>query len=132
VAAVRAVDAAPRILISVDFPAPFSPQIACTSPRAHSKLTSSSALTPGNVFTMSSIASECAGTISPRRGTRLLGRPAESVRAPGAGIAMKLAVLHDHGEAVRSDQDRQVGERIALDEEEIGERARLDHAKLAL
>src|SRR6478609_3156214 len=32
----------------VDLPAPFSPQIACTSPRRTSRVTSCSALTPGN------------------------------------------------------------------------------------
>ena len=36
----------------VDFPAPFSPQMAWISPRATVKSTSSSALTPGNVLTM--------------------------------------------------------------------------------
>jgi hypothetical protein len=41
-----------RIFISVDLPAPFSPQIACTSPPWQSKLTSSSARTPGNPFDM--------------------------------------------------------------------------------
>ena len=39
-----------RIFISVLLPAPFSPHNACTSPREISRLTLSSALTPGNVF----------------------------------------------------------------------------------
>ena len=38
----------PRIFISVDFPAPFSPTIAWTSPSSIERLTSDSALTPGN------------------------------------------------------------------------------------
>jgi hypothetical protein len=37
-----------RIFISVDFPAPFSPTIPCTIPRAISMETLSSAFTPGN------------------------------------------------------------------------------------
>src|SRR6266571_2233872 len=36
--------------MSVDFPAPFSPSSACTSPRRRSKSTSSLATTPGNRF----------------------------------------------------------------------------------
>src|SRR5262245_31067743 len=36
--------------INVDLPAPFSPQIAWISPRRTSRLTSCSALTPGNVL----------------------------------------------------------------------------------
>ena len=36
--------------MSVDFPAPFSPQRQCTSPRFRSNEMSCSALTPGNVF----------------------------------------------------------------------------------
>src|SRR3990172_1354678 len=39
--------APPRIFIRVDFPAPFSPTRQCTSPCFSSKLTSSSAVTPG-------------------------------------------------------------------------------------
>src|ERR1700726_3904761 len=41
-----------RIFISVDFPAPFSPTSAWTSPATTSNDTPSSARTPGNVFTM--------------------------------------------------------------------------------
>src|SRR5450631_1914632 len=37
-----------RTFISVDLPAPFSPQIAWISPRLTFRLTSASALTPGN------------------------------------------------------------------------------------
>jgi hypothetical protein len=36
------------MFISVDFPAPFSPSSACTSPRFTSSATSSLATTPGN------------------------------------------------------------------------------------
>src|SRR5207245_6880944 len=39
--------------ISVDFPAPFSPTRACTSPSATSKLTPLRATTPGYVLTTS-------------------------------------------------------------------------------
>src|SRR5450830_140275 len=42
--------AAVRILMSVDFPAPFSPTRQCTSPGRRSKLTSSSATVPSNRF----------------------------------------------------------------------------------
>src|SRR5262245_62040567 len=38
------------MFMSVDFPAPFSPRRACTSPGASSKSTSSFARTPGNRF----------------------------------------------------------------------------------
>src|SRR3990172_677280 len=38
--------------MSVDLPAPFSPTTACTSPARLSKLTSSSAVTPGKVMVM--------------------------------------------------------------------------------
>src|SRR3979411_1829477 len=51
-----------RIFISVDLPAPFSPTRACTSPALTSKVTPSSARTPGNVFTMSRIVSNGPGT----------------------------------------------------------------------
>src|SRR5919204_5871465 len=40
------------MLISVDFPAPFSPRSACTSPRWRSKSMWSLARTPGNCFVM--------------------------------------------------------------------------------
>jgi hypothetical protein len=40
------------ILISVDFPAPFSPTIACTSPACSSNETWRRALTPSNDFVM--------------------------------------------------------------------------------
>src|SRR5213592_3589494 len=40
------------MFISVDFPAPFSPSRACTSPSRRSKSTWSSASTPGNRFVM--------------------------------------------------------------------------------
>ena len=36
----------------VDLPAPFSPQMAWISPRSTSRVTSCSALTPGNVLVM--------------------------------------------------------------------------------
>ena len=42
---------------------------------------------------------------------------------------MHLAVLHDHREATRPDQDRRIGKRIAVDEEKIGERAGLHDAE---
>src|SRR5690349_16588833 len=44
-----------RIFISVDFPAPFSPTSACTSPARKSSVTPSSARTPGKLFPMSRI-----------------------------------------------------------------------------
>jgi hypothetical protein len=40
----------PRIFISVDFPAPFSPMSATTSPAWTSRSTSLSATTPGNLL----------------------------------------------------------------------------------
>ncbi|VXB18336.1 hypothetical protein FRIGORI9N_240109 [Frigoribacterium sp. 9N] len=49
-------------------PAPFSPQIACTSPARTCIDTSSSALTPGNSFVMERI-SRMTGESTPMRGT---------------------------------------------------------------
>ena len=39
-----------RTFMRVDFPAPFSPQMACTSPRFTSRVTSWRAFTPGKVL----------------------------------------------------------------------------------
>ena len=50
----------------------------------------------------------------------------------GARIAMHLAVLHDHDEAVGADQHRLVLERIAVDQQQVGERAFGDDAEFAL
>src|SRR3990172_8082576 len=44
--------APPRIFISVDFPAPFSPTRQWTSPGFSTRLTSSSAVTPGYFLVM--------------------------------------------------------------------------------
>src|SRR5690349_6479480 len=44
-----------RTFISVDLPAPFSPQIAWISPRRTFRLTSDRAFTPGNVLVMERI-----------------------------------------------------------------------------
>src|SRR5579871_2952548 len=55
---------------SVDFPAPFSPSSACTSPSAASKSTPSFATTPGNRFVMfrSSTAAAMTGVWAGPRG----------------------------------------------------------------
>jgi hypothetical protein len=66
-------------LISVDLPAPFSPQSAWTSPCAQPKLTSSSARTPENVLLMFSI-SKANGA----RSTRSLQFPFSSRRYSAA------------------------------------------------
>src|SRR5258705_13805953 len=61
------------ILINVDFPAPFSPTIACTSPGCRSNDTPRSALTPSNDFVMDDAESSGGGkrqddkAASPRR-----------------------------------------------------------------
>ena len=47
----------PRIFMRVDFPAPFSPQSATTSPRPICKQTESSATTPGNPLEIPRISS---------------------------------------------------------------------------
>ena len=43
----------------VDFPAPFSPQMACTSPGRTFRLTDLSAWTPGKDFSMFRISRTC-------------------------------------------------------------------------
>lgn len=60
--------------ISVDLPAPFSPQMAWISPCLTDRLTSCSALTPGNVLVIPLIRKMCS-VISPRSG-----------KAPGSGV----------------------------------------------
>src|SRR6266542_25853 len=50
------------MFISVDFPAPFSPSSACTSPGRMSKSTWSFASTPGKRLVMPVIASPAAGS----------------------------------------------------------------------
>src|SRR6187200_465158 len=52
------------MFISVDFPAPFSPRSACTSPLRSSKSTPSFATTPGNRFVI---------PLSSRRGASAMG-----------------------------------------------------------
>src|ERR1700722_19863680 len=60
--------------IRVDFPAPFSPTSACTSPSTTSKLTPSSATTPGKVLTTSErLRTERRGICSIGIEARLLG-----------------------------------------------------------
>ena len=61
-----------------------------------------------------------------------LGRAAAPVDGGRARIAVHGAVLHDHGEMARPDQHRLVLERIAVDQENIGEGALLDHPEFAL
>ena len=45
------------VLMNVDFPAPFSPTIACISPAFRLKCTLSSALTPGKILVIPFISS---------------------------------------------------------------------------
>src|SRR5277367_778674 len=47
-------------------------------------------------------------------------------------VAVHLAVLHDHRETPRPDQDRLVQKRVAVDQQDVGEGAFLDHAEFAL
>src|SRR5512134_1647638 len=68
--------------MSVDFPAPFSPISACTSPGRRSMLTSSLATTPGNFFVMWS---------STTRGGA--ERPASSCSVAVVGTTRSLDVL---------------------------------------
>src|SRR5579871_3359819 len=81
---------------------------------------------------MFSISSERAADDIASGPAPLLGRLAEALHAAVAGVAMQPAVLHDHREAVRPDEDREIGKRVALDQQQVGERARLDNSKLAL
>src|SRR5579871_6717451 len=72
-----------RMFDNVDFPAPFSPSSACTSPSAASKCTASFATTPGKRFVMSR--SSTAGAMERGRARRVAppARPVGSaLRAP--------------------------------------------------
>src|SRR5687767_8603583 len=60
------------ILISVDFPAPFSPTSAWTSPRSSVKFTPSSAICPEKTFVMPSMRRR--GSFSIAGGARRAGR----------------------------------------------------------
>src|SRR5215813_7948441 len=66
------------MLISVDFPAPFSPSSACTSPRRKSKSMWSLASTPGNCFVIPR-SSRTAGASSTVRLNNRAGPEARSV-----------------------------------------------------
>src|SRR5947208_1564997 len=66
-----AVSAPVMILISVDFPAPFSPTTACTSPGRSSKVTPFSACTPANDFVIDAASRRLSTEGSyPKGGTR--------------------------------------------------------------
>src|SRR5438128_836373 len=82
---------------SVDFPAPFSPSKACTSPSAASKWTPSFATTPGKRFVMP-LSSTAAGMKK--------GRARSDPRPPMTGLALRAPddaldeVVHRHEVAV--------------------------------
>src|SRR5438477_3496170 len=89
------------MLESVDFPAPFSPSSACTSPSAGSESTPSFAMTPGNRFTIPCSATAAgtgsasqtgrrAGSDPARRGPRPLAlrAPEDTLDEPVHGIEL--------------------------------------------
>ena len=73
--------APPRILISVDLPAPFSPSRAWTSPARRSKSTPSSAVTPGNRREIPRNSSS-GSSIVVRRPSRRQARASSSAKSP--------------------------------------------------
>ena len=73
-------------------PAPFSPQIAWTSPRRTVRLTSCRALTPGNVLVMPRIRRMCVGHVDPP----LVGA---AVRQPVGGSVRRRRTRHAAGAA---------------------------------
>src|SRR5688572_31569 len=102
------------ILTSVDLPAPFSPSSACTSPGRRSKLTPSSARTPGKLLAMPF--SSKIGSVMPA----LFGglrHPPQGVRLDLRAAVDKVAVL---GEAELGDHVVH-GERLvdALQREQV-------------
>src|SRR3954468_20246407 len=68
------------MFISVDFPAPFSPSSACTSPRRSSKSTWSFATTPGKRFVM---------PMSSRRGASSAMRGVERAPPPAPPVCFE-------------------------------------------
>src|SRR5690242_1886030 len=86
-----AVTAPARILTSVDFPAPFSPTSACTSPARTSKSTPESACTPGYDFEMPRIARYGTPCAAPLAGCGIdaLRLSRARVRADGNGDQLR-------------------------------------------
>src|SRR6185295_15301365 len=91
------------ILTRVDLPAPFSPSSACTSPARRSKLTPSSARTPGKLLAMSFSSNSGPAKGSLRRFERL--RP---VRHLHLGAAIEEGLIFDQPELAH---DRVHGQR---------------------
>src|SRR5580658_11053675 len=127
-----------RIFISVDLPAPFSPTSAWTSAAVTSKLTPSSARTPGNVFTMPAIrnsGAECAESLTSAAGVGLRVDPDRN----GDELRRRLAreVVVDRVDRARADLvgvlDRVAGHRTAGDRgPRLGRRVVTDHRDLPL
>src|SRR3990172_1325167 len=107
----------------VDFPAPFSPKRTWTSPARRSKLTPSSARTPGNSLTMLSMESISGmpflgGTVrrwtSPareglrKRGSGVPGAGKEEVHPLRGDRPDRAAAWRIHGGIGRSEEGRQV------------------------
>src|SRR4051812_32686071 len=105
-----------RILTKVDLPAPFSPISAWTSPAFRSKLTRSSARTPGKLFEMSCISSKGAVIRSCPSNARTSQLGACCLLRPGAVIEVRVEIdepeLPDNLALVQ-------GWIIALDREEV-------------
>ncbi len=92
--------------MSVDFPAPFSPTSACTSPRSSSKRHWSSARTPGNDLSIPIIETSTSLMAAPRPlhqassyvMTTLPERPASATRyASAASSSLKRCVTVTSG-----------------------------------
>src|SRR3970282_892814 len=104
------------MFISVDFPAPFSPRRACTSPRRRSKSTLSFARMAGNCFTIPRI-SRMGGVLTGRgfydsrpvqRETRggLASAPRRRARLSERGRRLDFAVDDELLELQRARDDR--------------------------
>src|SRR5215212_161637 len=108
------------MFMRVDFPAPFSPRSACTSPLRRSKSTPSFATTPGNRFVIplsssrgaSAMGRECKGRDEPAPyGTRSLS---DRVRDLDLPVQDLLLVLLNLVEGLLRDVGARLAERDAV------------------
>src|SRR5215218_1587076 len=84
---------------SVDFPAPFSPSSACTSPSAASKSTPSFATTPGKRFVMPRSATAAGMKRHGRAGLDPARPPGSALRAPDDALdepVHRVELFHRH------------------------------------
>src|SRR5215475_125958 len=85
----------------VDFPAPFSPSRACTSPSAASKSTPSFATTPGNRFVMPRRLTAAGIRGSSGRGRRPAHRVRSALRAPDDALDQPVHAVEAVGSALQ-------------------------------